>query len=83
MENLREYAADLKRLILNAYPRRISAGVREDMIMKQFFDGLQDEEARYMSSHCSIPETWIALLNKWNNIMPIAEKGECPPELNH
>ena len=46
-ENLREYAADLKRLILKAYPRGISADVREDMIMKQFFDGLHDEEARY------------------------------------
>ena len=46
-ENLREFAADLKRLILKAYPRGISADVREDMIMKQFFDGLHDEEARY------------------------------------
>jgi hypothetical protein len=46
-ETLREYAADLKRLILRAFPRGISPDVREDMTLKQFFDGLHDEDARF------------------------------------
>ena len=46
-ESLREYAADLKRLILRAFPRGVSPDVREDMTLKQFFDGLHDEDARY------------------------------------
>ena len=46
-ESLREYAADLKRLILCAFPRGVSPDVREDMTLKQFFDGLHDEDARY------------------------------------
>ena len=46
-ESLREYAADLKRLILRAFPRGVSVEVREDMTLKQFFDGLHDEDARF------------------------------------
>ena len=46
-ESLREYAADLKRLILKAFPRGVSVEVREDMTLKQFFDGLHDEDARF------------------------------------
>ena len=46
-EAVRKYAADLKFLIHRAYPQGLSDQVREDMLMKQFFDGLNDESARY------------------------------------
>ena len=35
----------MKRLILKAFPRGVSVQVREDI--KQFFDGLHDEDARF------------------------------------
>ena len=46
-ESLRKYAADLKRLILKAFPRGVSVEVREDMTLKQYFDGLHAEDARF------------------------------------
>ena len=46
-ESLREYTADLKRLILRAFPRGVSVEVWEDMTLKQFFDGLHDEDVRF------------------------------------
>ena len=46
-ESLREYAADLKCSILCAFRRGVSPDVREEMTLKQLFDGLHDEDARY------------------------------------
>lgn len=55
-----QFAADLKMLILKAFPTDLSYQMREEMLMKQFFDGLQDEDARYfvkyMKKPCSIDE---------------------------
>ena len=46
-ESFRQYAADLKTLILKAFPRGVSVEVREDMTLKQFFNCLHDEDARF------------------------------------
>lgn len=54
-ENPRELAADLKTLIQKAYPSGISPEVREDMLLKQFFDGIGDPETTYMIKYMQRP----------------------------
>lgn len=45
--NVRHFAADLKTLSHKASPMGLTSEVREDMLLKQFFDGLSDEDIRY------------------------------------
>lgn len=52
-----QYAADLKSLILRAFPDGLSYQVREEMLIKQFFDGLQDEDARYYVKYLKHPRS--------------------------
>jgi len=56
-ENIREYASDLKRLIRKAYPAGISRNVMEDMLLKQFFDGLDDEDLNYYVQYLKSPDS--------------------------
>ena len=56
-ETLRQYAADLKSLCLKAYPRGLSNEVREEMLIKQFFDGIHNEEARFQIQYLQKPRT--------------------------
>ena len=53
-----EFAADLKRLIRKAFPVGLGRAVMEEMLLKQFFDGLQDEDLRY----------YVGYLKKPNNL---------------
>ena len=56
-ESIREYASDLKRLIRKAYPSGISHEVMEDMLLKQYFDGLGDEDLHYYVQYLKSPGT--------------------------
>lgn len=57
-ENFRQFAAALKSLIHKAYPTGLTNNVQEDMLLKQFFDGLTDaEEARYYVRYLQRPKT--------------------------
>ena len=63
-ENPREYAASLRTLILKAYQTGISPNIREDMLIKQFFDGLQDDDAEYAVKYLQHPRTLEDAVNK-------------------
>ncbi len=56
-EKIRAYAADLKALIHRAYPHGLTNDVREDMLIKQFFDGLKDDDAQYFVKHLRRPRS--------------------------
>ena len=57
-ENYRQFAASLKSLVHKAYPTGLTNEVREDMLLKQFFDGLSDaEEARYYVKYLQRPQS--------------------------
>lgn len=62
-ESIREYAAELKRLIRDAYPSGISRRNLEEMMKKQFFDGLEDEDLRYFVDYLKTPETLDEAVN--------------------
>lgn len=51
-----EFASDLKKLIRKAYPTGIDRNVMEDMLIKQFFDGLQDEDLNYYVQYLKSPD---------------------------
>ena len=55
-DTVREFASDLKRLIRKAYPTGISRYVMEDMLLKQFFDGFNDEDLHYYVQYLKSPE---------------------------
>ena len=57
LEQPRQFAADLRKLIQKAYPRGLSPEVREDMLLKQFFDGLEDEDACYNVKYLQRPRS--------------------------
>ena len=63
-ETPRQFAADLRTLILRAYKNGISPEVREEMLLKQFFDGLQDENARYAIKYLQRPDTLESAVDK-------------------
>ena len=54
-ETLRQFAADLKVLIRKAYPRGVNCVAMEQMLIKQFFDGLDDEDLRYNVEYLKMP----------------------------
>lgn len=56
-ETVRELAVDLKQLIRKAYPVGLNRSVMEDMLIKQFFDGLDDEDARYFVEYLKRPRS--------------------------
>ena len=55
-ETLRQYAGDLKCLIRKAYPNGLSRHIMEEMLLKQFFDGLEDEDLRYYVEYLKNPD---------------------------
>ena len=55
-ETLCQFAGDLKCLIRKAYPNGLSRQVMEEMLLKQFFDGLEDEDLRYYVEYLKNPE---------------------------
>ena len=55
-DTVREFASDLKRLIRKAYPTGISRYVMEDMLLKQFFDGFNDDDLHYYVQYLKSPE---------------------------
>jgi hypothetical protein len=55
-DTIREFASDLKRLIRKAYPTGISRMVMEDMLIKQFFDGLEDDDLDYYVHYLKSPD---------------------------
>ena len=55
-ETLRQFAGDLKCLVRKAYPNGLSRHVMEEMLLKQFFDGLEDEDLRYYVEYLKNPE---------------------------
>ena len=63
-EQPRQFAADLRKLIQKAYPRGLSPEVREDMLLKQFFDGLDDEDARYFVKYLQHPRSLDDAIDK-------------------
>ena len=46
-ESVREYAADLRNLCFRAFPGGIEVGPREQLLLKQFFDGLNSPEISF------------------------------------
>jgi hypothetical protein len=56
-DTIREFASDLKRLIRKAYPTGISRIVMEDMLIKQFFDGLEDDDLDYYVNYLKSPDS--------------------------
>ncbi len=57
-ENIKEFAADVNRLIIKAYPSGLSEEARQDMLIKQVFDGLEDNEARYQVKYLMHPRSF-------------------------
>ena len=55
-ETLRQFAGDLKCLISKAYPNGLSRHVMKEMLLKQFFDGLEDKDLRYYVEYLKNPE---------------------------
>jgi len=53
-ESLKQFAAELKTLILKAFPR-LDRCTMEQMMIKQFFDGLNDEDLRYHVEYLKMP----------------------------
>ena len=56
-ETTKEFAAELTRLIGKAYPSGLSEEAKQDMLIKQFFDGLEDDDARYQVKYLMHPKT--------------------------
>ena len=56
-ENMKQYAASLKSLIIKAFSSGLSNQIREEMLMKQFFDGLCDDEVNFHVKYLKHPQT--------------------------
>ena len=54
-ESIKQFAADLKTLVRKAYPRGLNRWAMEQMLIKQFFDGLDDDELRYHVEYLKMP----------------------------
>ena len=54
-ETLSEYAADLKSLFRKAYPDGLTHYAREEMLLKQFFDGQHDDDIRFYVEYIKAP----------------------------
>lgn len=55
-ETIKQFAADLKALVRKAYPRGLDRTAMEQMLMKQFFDGLDDDKLRYHVEYLKMPK---------------------------
>ena len=55
-ETLKEFASDLKTLVRKAYPSGLSQWAMQQMLIKQFLDGLGDDELRYNIEYVKMPK---------------------------
>ena len=54
-ESVKQFASDLKTLVRKAYPRGLNRWAMEQMLIKQFFDGLGDDDLRYHVEYLKMP----------------------------
>lgn len=54
-ETIKQFAADLKTLVRKAFPSGLNRVAMEQMLIKQFFDGLDDDELRYNVEYLKMP----------------------------
>jgi hypothetical protein len=55
-ETIKNFAADLKTLVRKAYPQGLDRSAMEQMLIKQFFDGLEDDDLRYNVEYLKMPK---------------------------
>ena len=65
-ETVREFAAELKTLSFKAFPVRVSHQVREQMLIKQFFDGLGDGDVDFKIRYLQCPKTLDSALDMYD-----------------
>ncbi len=63
-ESTKEFAADLTKLIIKAYPTGLSREARQDMLIKQFFDGIEDGDVYYQVKYLMQPRSLQEAVNK-------------------
>ena len=65
-ETVREFAAQLKTLSFKAFPVGVSHQVREQMLIKQFFDGLGDGDVDFKIRYLQRPKTLDSALDMYD-----------------
>ena len=65
-ESVREFAADIKNLSYKAFPTGLSNQAREQMLIKQFFDGLADQDASFQILYLQRPRTLDIALDMYD-----------------
>ena len=65
-ETVREFAAELKTLSFKAFPVGVSHQVREQMLIKQFFDGLGDDDVDFKIRYLQRPKTLDSALDMYD-----------------
>lgn len=65
-ETVREFAAELKTLSYKAFPVGVSTQVREQMLIKQFFDGLSDGDIDFKIRYLQRPKTLDSALDMYD-----------------
>lgn len=63
------YAADLKRLLGKAYPDGLTGPVKNDILLKQFFDGVEDENVRYHVKYLKQPKNIDEAVERLNEYL--------------
>jgi hypothetical protein len=75
-ENLAAYAADLKRLLGRAYPNGLTEEVKNDLLIKQFFDGIGNESAKYSVRYLQHPQNMDEAVEKMREYLSFEGHGE-------
>ncbi len=68
-ESSQSYAADLKRLLGKAYPDGLTGSIRNDILLKQFFDGVEDENVRYHVKYLKQPKNIDEAVERLNEYL--------------
>ena len=55
-ETIKQFASELKSLVRKAYPQGLDRSAMERMMIKQFFDGLDDDDLRYNIEYLKMPK---------------------------
>ena len=63
-ENITAYASDLKQLLHKAYPIGLTPTITDDLLLKQFFDGIKDERVRYHVKYLQQPKNMDQAVEK-------------------
>ena len=72
-ESVREFGADLKTLSYKAFPTGLSNQAREQMLIKQFFDGLADQDASFQILYLQRPHTLDVALDMYDEYVTFRE----------